>query len=74
MISIGRSPTARPGMTAAARALRPSLLQICLSLEPSFPAYHAAWEFTLAAHGGELAAMARACGERRCPTRKPCAN
>ncbi len=39
---------------------RPSLLQICLSLEPSFPAYHAAWEFTLAAHGGELATLARA--------------
>src|SRR5439155_8604141 len=28
----------------ALRAERPSLLQICLSLEPSFPAYHAAWE------------------------------
>jgi len=42
------------------RTARPSLLQICLSLEPSFPAYHAAWEFTLAAHGGELATMARA--------------
>ena len=44
----------------AKRAARPSLLQICLSLEPSFPAYHAAWEFTLAAHGGEWATMARA--------------
>ena len=44
----------------AKRVARPSLLQICLSLEPSFPAYHAAWEFTLAAHGGELATMARA--------------
>jgi len=42
------------------RPVRPSLLQICLSLEPSFPAYHAAWEFTLAAHGGELATLARA--------------
>ena len=42
------------------RTARPSLLQICLSLEPSFPAYHAAWEFTLAAHSGELATMARA--------------
>ena len=42
------------------RVARPSLLQICLSLEPSFPAYHAAWEFTLAAHGGELTTMARA--------------
>jgi hypothetical protein len=27
---------------------KPSLLQICLSLEPSFRAYHAAWEFVLA--------------------------
>jgi hypothetical protein len=44
----------------AVRVERPTLLQICLSLEPSFPAYHAAWEFTLAAHGGELAALARA--------------
>jgi len=46
----------------AGRAERPALLQICLSLEPSFPAYHAAWEFTLAAHGGELATLARAWG------------
>lgn len=42
------------------REQRPTLLQICLSLEPGFPAYHAAWEFTLAAHGGELAQLARA--------------
>jgi hypothetical protein len=39
---------------------RPSLLQICLSLEPSFTAYHAAWEFVLALHGGRLEAVARA--------------
>jgi hypothetical protein len=38
---------------------RPSLLQLCLSLEPSFPAYHAAWEFALAAHAGRLDALAR---------------
>ncbi len=43
----------------APRLERPSLLQICLSLEPSFPAYHAAWEFALAAAGGELAALAK---------------
>ena len=43
-----------------ARTGRPSLLQICLSLEPSFPAYHAAWEFALALHSGRLAALARA--------------
>lgn len=39
---------------------RPSLLQICLSLEPSFAAYHAAWEFVLALHGGRLEALAHA--------------
>ncbi|MET0263187.1 MAG: hypothetical protein ABW223_09835 [Rariglobus sp.] len=38
---------------------RPSLLQICLSLEPNFSAYHAAWEFVLAPHGGELSGLAR---------------
>ncbi len=40
----------------------PTLLQICLSLEPSFAAYHAAWEFVLALHGGKLASVARAWG------------
>ncbi len=44
---------------AAARVERPSLLQICLSLEPAFAAYHAAWEFVLAPHGGDLDALAR---------------
>jgi hypothetical protein len=48
---------AQPGMEP-----RPSLLQQCLSLEPAFAAYHAAWEFTLALHGGKLDAMARAWG------------
>ena len=41
---------------------RPTLLQICLSLEPGHATYHAAWEFTLALHGGKLAALARAWG------------
>lgn len=41
---------------------RPSLLQICLSLEPQFAAYHAAWEFALALHGGGLDALARSWG------------
>jgi hypothetical protein len=41
---------------------RPTLLQICLSLEPRFAAYHAAWEFVLAAHGGDLATVATAWG------------
>lgn len=49
----GQAPTA---------AGRPTLLQLCLSLEPSSPAYHAAWEFTLALHGGRLDALARAWG------------
>ncbi|MGH7947412.1 MAG: hypothetical protein ACREH8_23435 [Opitutaceae bacterium] len=39
---------------------RPSLLQLCLSLEPGFAAYHAAWEFALAHHGGRLDRMAQA--------------
>lgn len=39
---------------------RPSLLQLCLSLEPSFAAYHAAWEFVLALHDGRLEELARA--------------
>jgi hypothetical protein len=38
---------------------RPSLLQICLSLEPSQRAYHAAWEFVLATRRGDLAVLAR---------------
>lgn len=37
----------------------PSLLQVCLSLEPTFASYHAAWEFVLAAHGGRLESLAR---------------
>ena len=41
---------------------RPSLLQLCLSLEPRFAAYHAAWEFVLALHGGRLDLLARAWG------------
>jgi hypothetical protein len=40
----------------------PTLLQLCLSLEPRFAAYHAAWEFVLALHGGRLEALARAWG------------
>lgn len=41
---------------------RPGLLQVCLSLEPAFAAYHAAWEFVLALHAGRLDAMARTWG------------
>lgn len=41
---------------------RPTLLQICLSLDPRFSAYHAAWEFALAPYGGDFAPLARAWG------------
>lgn len=41
---------------------QPGLLQVCLSLEPSFAAYHAAWEFVLALHGGLLPVLSRAWG------------
>ena len=44
------------------RTGRPSLLQVCLSLEPSFAAYHAAWEFVLALYGGQLPRLAKAWG------------
>ena len=44
---------------SGAKEVRPSLLQICLSLEPSTAAYHAAWEFALAARGGSLEALSR---------------
>lgn len=46
----------------AARRERPTLLQVCLSLEPGFTAYHAAWEFVLAPHGGNLDALAASWG------------
>jgi hypothetical protein len=39
---------------------RPGLLQVCLGLDPTKRAYHAAWEFVLARHGGELTAVATA--------------
>jgi len=39
-----------------------TLLQVCLSLEPGFAAYHAAWEFVLALHGGRMEALAKAWG------------
>lgn len=41
---------------------RPTLLQMCLSLEPGYAAYHAAWEFVLAPHRGRIDALARAWG------------
>lgn len=39
---------------------RPTLLQICLSLDPRYSAYHAAWEFALAPYGGDFTQLARA--------------
>jgi hypothetical protein len=38
---------------------RPLLLQLCLSLEPGCAAYHAAWEFVLAPHGGRMEVLAK---------------
>ena len=38
---------------------RPLLLQLCLSLEPGCAAYHAAWEFVLAPHGGRMDVLAK---------------
>ena len=49
-------------LAAGAVAVRPTLLQLCLSLEPSCAAYHAAWEFALAHHAGRLDALARSWG------------
>ena len=52
-----------PGWGAAEGAAGPTLLQVCLSLEPSLTAHHAAWEFVLAGHeGGSLEALGRAWG------------
>ena len=50
------------GWPGEARGGRPGLLQVCLSLEPSCAAYHAAWEFVLAPLGGELGAWGAAWG------------
>ena len=50
----------QPGWAQSGPSGRPGLLQICLSLEPAFAAYHAAWEFVLALHAGRLEALARA--------------
>ena len=43
---------------------RPGLLQICLGLDPAFRAYHSAWDFVLARHGGEVATVASDWGVR----------
>jgi hypothetical protein len=41
---------------------RPGLFQVCLSLEPSLVAHHAAWEFALAANGGTPEALGKRWG------------
>ncbi len=51
------------GWAAPGEALpRPGLLQVCLSLDPAFRAYHSAWDFVLARHGGKLAEVAATWG------------
>lgn len=50
------------GQASAIAPGRPMLLQLCLSLEPSLAAYHAAWEFVLASHAGRMDTLARAWG------------
>lgn len=52
---------AQPSAAVAAPS-RPTLLQLCLGLDPRHAAYHAAWEFVLAPRGGELAALNGAWG------------
>jgi len=51
-----------PGWGQRQATGRPTLLQTCLSLEPGHAAYHAAWEFVLALHGGRIEGVARAWG------------
>ncbi len=59
---IGWVTDENPGWAQPVGMGRPTLLQICLSLEPGFAAYHAAWEFVLALHGGKLEALAKSWG------------
>jgi hypothetical protein len=51
-----------PAWARPAAEDRPGLLQGCLSLEPGHAAYHAAWEFVLAVHGGRWESLTRAWG------------
>lgn len=60
--AITPAPTAAVAKESADAAPRPTLLQLCLSLEPGFAAYHAAWEFALALYGGRIEALGRAWG------------
>jgi len=46
------------GSPEAVPLARPGLLQVCLGLDPTRRAFHAAWEFVLARHGGELSQVA----------------
>ncbi|MFI5356260.1 MAG: hypothetical protein ACHQ4G_02880 [Opitutales bacterium] len=51
-----------PGWAPFPGVRQPGLLQVCLSLEPGLAAYHAAWEFALALHGGRWDGLTRAWG------------
>ncbi len=48
-----------PSWPSQPEAKRPGLLQVCLSVDPDKAAYHAAWEFALALHGGKLEKLMR---------------
>jgi hypothetical protein len=52
----------KPAWTRPVTSQNPGLLQQCLSLEPIHPAYHAAWEFALALHGGRWEMLTKAWG------------
>lgn len=52
----------KPAWTRPSTSQRPGFLQQCLSLEPAHAAYHAAWEFALALHGGRWDALTKAWG------------
>jgi len=51
-----------PSWPSQPKENRPGLLQVCLSVDPDKAAYHAAWEFVMALHGGKLERLAKAWG------------
>ena len=59
LVAASAGRTSAPYVVVDAEPERPSLLQICLSLEPAHRAYHAAWEFVLATRRGDLGTLAR---------------
>jgi hypothetical protein len=52
----------KPAWTRPVTSQNPGLLQQCLGLEPTHTAYHAAWEFALALHGGRWEMLTKAWG------------